>query len=155
MIPSISNIRFGRLAASASAFTVDALHELLVAAGVRIIKSLADKDHGLRAFVFADLGGDRIDVGQRIEGPALEPRRFENRDLTNAGFTDCRLAGAAFDNVDLSKASFSNVDLSGARLANINLSGVSIDNVRIDGLTISGIDIQALVRAELARRRGD
>ncbi|MBO9546445.1 VOC family protein [Caulobacter sp.] len=45
---------------------VDALHGHLVAAGVRIIKSLTDKDYGLRAFVFADLDGNRIDVGQPI-----------------------------------------------------------------------------------------
>jgi catechol 2,3-dioxygenase-like lactoylglutathione lyase family enzyme len=134
---------------------VDALHDVLVAAGVRIIKSLADKDYGLRAFVFADLDGNRIDVGQPMEGAALEPRRFENRNLTGAGFTNCRLTGAAFDDADLGGASFSDVNLSGARLTNINLSGVSIDNARIDGLTIFGIDIQALVRAELSRRRGD
>ncbi|MET0307392.1 MAG: VOC family protein [Sphingomonas sp.] len=134
---------------------VDALHDVLVAAGVRIIKSLTDKDYGLRAFVFADLDGNRIDVGQPIEGTAPEPRRFEKRNLTGAGFTSCRLADAAFDNVDLSKASFSNVNLSGARLTNVDLSGVSIDDARIDGLTIFGMDIQALVRAELARQRDD
>ena len=134
---------------------VDALHDVLVAAGARIIKSLADKDYGLRAFVFADLDGNRIDVGQPMAGAAREPPRFERRNLASASFTDCRLAGAAFDNVDLSKARFSDVNLSGARLTDVNLSGVSIDDANIDGLTIFGIDIQALVRAELARRRGD
>jgi catechol 2,3-dioxygenase-like lactoylglutathione lyase family enzyme len=45
---------------------VDALHAICTAAGVRIIKSLADKEYGLRAFVFADPDGNRIDVGQVI-----------------------------------------------------------------------------------------
>ena len=132
---------------------VDALHDVLVAARARIIKSLADKDYGLRAFVFADLDGNRIDVGQPMADAAREPLRFERRNLASASFTDCRLDGAAFDNVDLSKARFSDVNLSGARLTDVNLSGVSIDDANIDGLTIFGIDIQALVRAELARRR--
>ncbi|PIB93299.1 VOC family protein [Caulobacter sp. FWC2] len=122
---------------------VDALHEVLIAAGARIIKSLADKDYGLRAFVFADPDGNRIDVGQPHE-PA-EATRFENRDLSGAAFANCRLAGATFTDVDLSTAS----------LSNVNLSGVTIDDARIDGLTIFGMDIQALIRAELARRRED
>jgi len=134
---------------------VDALHEVLTAAGVRIVKSLADKDYGLRAFVFADLDGNRIDVGQRIAGAARQPRRFETQNLAAAEFIDCRMGGAVFDNVDLSKASFNNVSLKGARLNDVNLSGVAIDDANIDGLTIYGIDIEALVRAELARRRGD
>lgn len=33
---------------------------------VRVIKSLQDKDYGLRAFVFEDPDGNRIDVGQVI-----------------------------------------------------------------------------------------
>ena len=37
-----------------------------VAQGFRIIKSVQDKEYGLRAFVFADLDGNRIDVGQVI-----------------------------------------------------------------------------------------
>lgn len=45
---------------------VDALHAICVAAGVRIIRSIADKDYGLRAFVFADPDGNRIDVGQPL-----------------------------------------------------------------------------------------
>ena len=36
------------------------------AAGVRIIKSLKDKDYGQRAFVFADTDGNRIDVARPI-----------------------------------------------------------------------------------------
>jgi len=34
--------------------------------GLRIIKRLQDKDYGLRAFVFADPDGNRIDVGEII-----------------------------------------------------------------------------------------
>ena len=34
--------------------------------GLRIIKRLQDKDYGLRAFVFADPDGNRIDVGELI-----------------------------------------------------------------------------------------
>lgn len=132
---------------------VDGLHDRLVAAGVRIIKSLADKDYGLRAFVFADPDGNRIDVGQPI-APAAPPH-FERRNLTGVAFVDSRLADATFDDVDLSKARFDDVNLGGARLTNVNLAGVSIDDANIEGLTIFGIDIQALIRAELARRRGD
>jgi catechol 2,3-dioxygenase-like lactoylglutathione lyase family enzyme len=43
-----------------------ALHDHLVANGVRIIKGLRDADYKLRGFVFADPDGNRIDVGQRI-----------------------------------------------------------------------------------------
>lgn len=32
--------------------------------GLRIVKRLQDKDYGLRAFVFADPDGNRIDVGE-------------------------------------------------------------------------------------------
>lgn len=45
---------------------VDALHAACQRYGLRIIKRLQDKDYGLRAFVFADLDGNRIDVGQPI-----------------------------------------------------------------------------------------
>ncbi|CAN7661393.1 VOC family protein [Rhizobium sp. LjRoot30] len=45
---------------------VDALHALCQQHGLRIIKSLQDKDYGLRAFVFEDPDGNRIDVGQPI-----------------------------------------------------------------------------------------
>lgn len=56
----------------ASAFNVahmmvsdaDAAHARCEAHGLRIIKSLADKGYGLRSFVFADLDGNRIDVGE-------------------------------------------------------------------------------------------
>lgn len=44
----------------------DALHEICRRHGLRIIKRLQDKDYGLRAFVFADPDGNRIDVGQPI-----------------------------------------------------------------------------------------
>jgi uncharacterized glyoxalase superfamily protein PhnB len=36
------------------------------ARGLRIIRRLADKDYGLRAFVFADRDGNRFDVAQEI-----------------------------------------------------------------------------------------
>jgi len=47
-------------------YDVDALHALCQRHGLRIIKSLQDKDYGLRAFVFEDPDGNRIDVGQPI-----------------------------------------------------------------------------------------
>lgn len=43
-----------------------ALFACCQAAGVRIIKGLADKNYGQRAFVFADPDGNRIDVGERL-----------------------------------------------------------------------------------------
>ena len=43
-----------------------ALHDHLVANGVPILRGLRDADYGLRGFVFADLDGNRIDVGQRM-----------------------------------------------------------------------------------------
>lgn len=43
-----------------------ALFTLCQRAGARITKGLQDKDYGLRAFVFADPDGNRIDVGERI-----------------------------------------------------------------------------------------
>ncbi|CAH1673405.1 MAG: VOC family protein [Chelatococcus sp.] len=45
---------------------VDALHQICQQHGLRIIKGLQDKDYGLRAFVFMDPDGNRIDVGQPI-----------------------------------------------------------------------------------------
>jgi catechol 2,3-dioxygenase-like lactoylglutathione lyase family enzyme len=45
---------------------VDALHAICQRHQLRIIKSLQDKDYGLRAFVFEDPDGNRIDVGQPI-----------------------------------------------------------------------------------------
>lgn len=143
---------------------VDALHAICVASGVRIIKSLADKDYGLRAFVFADLDGNRIDVGQRIgamadrsaraEASAGRPR-FEQQDLRRSVFKTCSLANVEFEDVDLSLAAFSNVNLSQASFANVNLAGASIDNAKIDGLTIFGHDVQTLIRADLARKRSE
>ena len=35
--------------------------------GLRIIRRLEDKDYGLRAFVFADRDGNRIDVGEPLD----------------------------------------------------------------------------------------
>lgn len=45
---------------------VDALHTLCKQHRLRIIRGLQDKDYGLRAFVFEDPDGNRIDVGQVI-----------------------------------------------------------------------------------------
>lgn len=45
---------------------VDAFHDLCQRHGLRIVKGLRDKDYGLRAFVFEDPDGNRIDVGERI-----------------------------------------------------------------------------------------
>jgi catechol 2,3-dioxygenase-like lactoylglutathione lyase family enzyme len=131
---------------------VDALHAICEASGTRIIKSLADKDYGLRAFVFADPDGNRIDVGQVIGG-AQRPACFERQNLAGAVFHDSALPGATFDDVNLSSALFSNVNLRQARFTNVNMSGVAIENANIEGLTIYGIDIHALVQAELTKRR--
>ncbi len=45
---------------------VDAMHALCQAHGLRIINGLKDQEYGLRAFVFEDPDGNRIDVGQVI-----------------------------------------------------------------------------------------
>jgi catechol 2,3-dioxygenase-like lactoylglutathione lyase family enzyme len=45
---------------------VDTLHALCQQHGLRIIKSLQNKDYGLKAFVFEDPDGNRLDVGQPI-----------------------------------------------------------------------------------------
>lgn len=45
---------------------IDQLHALVQQRGLRIVKRLQDKDYGLRAFVFEDPDGNRIDVGQPI-----------------------------------------------------------------------------------------
>jgi len=44
----------------------EAIYQLCQANGLRIIKRIQDKDYGLRAFVFADHDGNRIDVGQAL-----------------------------------------------------------------------------------------
>jgi catechol 2,3-dioxygenase-like lactoylglutathione lyase family enzyme len=44
------------------------LHDHLAGRGTRIIKGLRDAGYGLRGFVFADPDGNRVDVGQRLEG---------------------------------------------------------------------------------------
>lgn len=49
---------------------VDALHAIIQKQSLRIIKGLKDKDYGLRAFVFEDPDGNRIDVGQPIDRQA-------------------------------------------------------------------------------------
>ncbi|WP_426164647.1 glyoxalase superfamily protein [Sandarakinorhabdus sp. DWP1-3-1] len=43
---------------------VDALHARCVAHDVPIVKAIADKDYGMRAFVIEDPDGNRIDIGQ-------------------------------------------------------------------------------------------
>ena len=43
-----------------------ALHDHLVASGVRIVKPIRDAPYGLRDFVFTDPDGHRIDCGQRL-----------------------------------------------------------------------------------------
>ena len=45
---------------------VERLHAACVQYGARIIKGLKNHDFGLRAFVFADPDGNRIDVGQQL-----------------------------------------------------------------------------------------
>lgn len=45
---------------------VDALFAVCQEYKLRIVKGLQDKDYGLRAFVFEDPDGNRIDVGQLI-----------------------------------------------------------------------------------------
>ncbi len=47
-------------------YDVDALYSICQRHGLRIVKSIQNKDYGLRAFVFADPDGNRIDVGQPI-----------------------------------------------------------------------------------------
>lgn len=51
---------------------VDALHAICTRLGLRIIKGLQDKDYGLRAFVFEDPDGNRIDVGQKLNDNKAE-----------------------------------------------------------------------------------
>ncbi len=45
---------------------VDRLHARCVEHGLRVIKGLKNQEYGLRAFVFEDPDGNRIDVGQQI-----------------------------------------------------------------------------------------
>jgi len=46
--------------------TIDHLHDLLQARGLKVVRRLQDKNYGMRAFVLEDPDGDRIDVGQPI-----------------------------------------------------------------------------------------
>ncbi len=46
---------------------IDALHAIVRARGLRIVKGLRDKDYGLRAFVFEDPDANRIDVGEPLK----------------------------------------------------------------------------------------
>lgn len=45
---------------------IDRLHDLVQGRGLKVVKRLQDRDYGLRAFVFEDPDGNRIDVGQPI-----------------------------------------------------------------------------------------
>ncbi|WP_299999703.1 VOC family protein [uncultured Cedecea sp.] len=45
----------------------NALFTLCQQAGARIIRGLEDKEYGIRAFIFADPDGNRIDVGQILK----------------------------------------------------------------------------------------
>lgn len=45
---------------------IDRLHDLVQQRGLKVVKRLQDKDYGLRAFVFEDPDGNRIDVGQPL-----------------------------------------------------------------------------------------
>ncbi|ASV85921.1 glyoxalase/Bleomycin resistance /Dioxygenase superfamily protein [Ochrobactrum quorumnocens] len=51
---------------------VDAMYAICKRHGMRIIKGLQDKDYGLRAFVFEDPDGNRIDVGQKLNNNEAE-----------------------------------------------------------------------------------
>lgn len=44
----------------------EAVYQLCQTHDLRIIKRIQDKDYGLRAFVFADHDGNRIDVGEAL-----------------------------------------------------------------------------------------
>ena len=46
---------------------IDAVHAVIRERGLRIVKGLRDKDYGLRAFVFEDPDGNRIDVGEPLK----------------------------------------------------------------------------------------
>ena len=45
---------------------IDQFHDLVQQQGLKVVKRLQDKDYGLRAFVFEDPDGNRMDVGQPI-----------------------------------------------------------------------------------------
>ena len=45
---------------------IEAIHAIVRERGLRIVKGLRDKDYGLRAFVFEDPDGNRIDVGEPL-----------------------------------------------------------------------------------------
>jgi catechol 2,3-dioxygenase-like lactoylglutathione lyase family enzyme len=118
---------------------IDALHAICEAAGVRIVKTIADKDHGMRAFVLADPDGNHIDIGQPLRmGQPAAPHEVTNQRMENAVFENCWMAGTRFENVNLAGASFSNVNLSGVSFTNVSLAGVTINDANIRGLTING-----------------
>jgi DNA-binding MarR family transcriptional regulator len=81
------------------------------------------------------------------------PRHFERHRLDNATFQRCAMSGASFNDVNLSDATFTNVALQGSKITDANLSNVSIKNANIENLTIFGFNIQALIKAEIERRK--
>nr|WP_314420356.1 VOC family protein [uncultured Erwinia sp.] len=74
---TLTAISFGRIAAILPVQDMETAHLLVDDAnamfalckqhGAKIIKGVQDKEYGLRAFVFADPHGNRIDVGQRLQ----------------------------------------------------------------------------------------
>jgi catechol 2,3-dioxygenase-like lactoylglutathione lyase family enzyme len=62
-----AKIRFGRIAAMLPVADIDAFHAVIRARDLRIVKGLRDKVYGLRAFVFEDPDGNRIDVGEPLK----------------------------------------------------------------------------------------
>lgn len=78
--------------------------------------------------------------------------KYEDINLSDSTFLDCSMARSKYEDINLSDSVFSKVDLRRAKLTNVNLAGVLIEDANIDGLTIFGHDVQALIRAEIARK---
>jgi len=45
---------------------VESIYDLCIENNIRIIKGLKDQSYGQRAFVFSDIDGNRIDVGEQL-----------------------------------------------------------------------------------------
>ena len=139
----------GQAAAAASAQVVDGME---AAVAERLGHDAVAKTREV-LWALISLGGETAAPAAPAEPPASpSPRRFERQRLAKAQFHDCAMACASFDDIDLSAAAFTNVNLAGTTLHNINLQGVTITDANITGLTIAGHDIQALIRAEIARK---
>ncbi|GIL39704.1 VOC family protein [Roseiterribacter gracilis] len=139
---------------------VDALYAVCQAAGVQIVKALADKDYGQRAFVFADPDGNRIDVGEatRKTLTLTNTQRLlvvDDADLAGSSFTNVKLANAIFDDVNLAAARLSNVNLTGLSIRDANLRNAAISDSALDGMTIDGIAVTDLLAAYRARKSAD